>query len=142
MCVRISSRINNFHVYPFYCNPGHDGSLYDCLLDTMARVQTDDKAVFVFVGDVNAHHSVWLESVSSTDRHEHDAGFEQLVRCPTHIAGNRLDLVMSDATDIVDVFVGTPLGTSDHRSLLCITSDHCFGLSNLYLIIMSKALSF
>ena len=42
---------------------------------------------------------------------------EQLVRCPTHIAGNRLDIVMTDVSEIVDVFVGTPLGTS----------DHCFG---------------
>ena len=33
---------------------------------------------------------------------------------PTHIAGNRLDIVMTEAPDIVDVFVGTPLGTSDH----------------------------
>ena len=41
-------------------------------------------------------------------------GFEQLVCCPTHIAGNRLDLVMTDATDTVDVFVGISLGTSDH----------------------------
>ena len=31
-CVfRIYSRINNFYVYAFYRNPGHDGSLYDCL---------------------------------------------------------------------------------------------------------------
>ena len=28
--------------------------------------------------------------------------------------GNRLDLVMTDFHDIVDVFVGTPIGTSDH----------------------------
>ena len=36
----------------------------------MARVQSvDDKAVFVFVGDANAHHSEWLESASPTDRH-------------------------------------------------------------------------
>ena len=36
----------------FYRNPGHDGSLYDCLLDSVARLQSvDDKAVFVFVGD-------------------------------------------------------------------------------------------
>ena len=41
------------------------------------------------------------------------SGCEQLVRCPIHIAGNRLDLVMKDALNIVDVFVGTPLGTSD-----------------------------
>ena len=35
-----------------------DGSLYNCHLDSMARVQTiDDKAVFAFVGDANAHHS-------------------------------------------------------------------------------------
>ena len=40
----------------------------------MARVQSvDDKAVFVFVGDANAHHSERLESVSPTDRHGHDA---------------------------------------------------------------------
>ena len=56
-CVfRICSRINNFHVYVFYHNPDHDGSRYDCLLDSMARIQTfDDKAVFVFVGDANAY---------------------------------------------------------------------------------------
>ena len=46
----ICSWINNFYVYGFYHNPGHDGSLYNCLLDSMARVQSvDDKAVFVFV---------------------------------------------------------------------------------------------
>ena len=36
------------------------------------------------------------------------------MRGPTHIAGNRLNLVMTDVPDIVDVVVGTPLGTSDH----------------------------
>ena len=29
-------------------------------------------------------------------------------------SGNRLDLVMTDGPDIVDVFVGTQIGTSDH----------------------------
>ena len=38
----------------------------------------------------------------------------------THIAGNRLDLVMTDVPDIVDVIVGTPLGTSDHCSVSCL----------------------
>ena len=66
-----------------------------------------------FVGDANAHHSEWLESVSPTDRHGRDAhdfsnlsGCEQLVRGPTHIAGNRLNLVMTDVPAIVDVVVG------------------------------------
>ena len=58
----------------------------------MALVQSvDDKAVFVFIGDANAHHSEWLKSVSSTDRHGRDAhdfcnrsGCEQLVRSNSH----------------------------------------------------------
>ena len=68
-----------------------------------------------------------LESVSPTDQHGRDAlifcnlsGCEQLVSCHTHIAGNRLDLVMTDASDIVDVFVGSPLGTSDHCFVSCV----------------------
>ena len=63
----------------------------------MARVESvDDKAVFIFVGDANAHHSEWLGSVSPTDRHGRDAldfsylsVCEQLVRCSTHMADQR-----------------------------------------------------
>ena len=39
--------------------------------------------------------------------------------CSSHIAGNRLDLVMSDVPDIVDVVVGT-FGTSDHWFVSCV----------------------
>ena len=93
----------------------------------MARVQSvDDEVVFVFVGDTNVHHSEWLESVPPTHRHGRDAldfcyllGCEQLVPCPTHIVDNRLDLVITDVPDIADVFVGTPLGTSDHCFVSC-----------------------
>ena len=49
--VRICGKVNNFYVYAFYRNPGHDGSLYDCMLGSMGLVQSiDRKAVFVFVG--------------------------------------------------------------------------------------------
>ena len=93
----------------------------------MALVRpVDDKSVFFFVGDANAHHSERLESVSPTDRHGRDAldfcnlsGFV-ICHCLTHIAGNRLDLVMTDAPGIVDMFVGTPLGTSDHCFVSCV----------------------
>ena len=92
-------------MYASFRNPGHDSSLYSCPLDSLPRVQTvDDKAVFVFVSDANVHHSECLESVSPTDRHGRDtldflnlSGCEQLVRCPTHIADNKLDLVMTSA---------------------------------------------
>ena len=67
-----------------------------------------------------------METVSPTERHGRDAldfcnlsGCEKLVHCPTHIAGDRLYLVMSDVPDIVDVYVGTPLGTSDHCFVSC-----------------------
>ena len=40
--------------------------------------------------------------------------------CPTHIACNRHDLVMTDVPDIVDVVVGTPLVTSDHCFVSCV----------------------
>ena len=76
----------------------------------MAQVQSvDDKALFLFVGYVNAHHSGWLKSVYPTNGYECDAhnfynlsGCQLLVHCPTHIAGNRLYLVMTDVLDIVD----------------------------------------
>ena len=52
----------------------HDGSLYDCLLDSMARVQSiDHKAVFFFVCAANAHYSGWQGSVFPTDPHGRDA---------------------------------------------------------------------
>ena len=111
----------------------------------MARVQSvDDKAVFVFVVDANGHHSEWLESVSPPDRHGRDAlnfcnlsGCEQMVPCPTHIAGNRLDLVMTDVPDIAYVFVATPL-----RTFTAALSVVCLGLNNLYRSTISEVLSF
>ena len=39
---------------------------------------------------------------------------------PLIFLGNRLDLVMTDVPDIVDVVVGTPLGTSDHCFVSCV----------------------
>ena len=57
-----------------------------------------------------AHPSEWLESVFSTDGHGRDAldfcnqsGCHQFSLAHTHIAGYRLDLVMSDVPDTVDV---------------------------------------
>ena len=129
---RICNRINNFYVYAFCRIPGPDGSLYYCLLDSMARVQSvDDKAVFLFVGVANAHHSEWSELVSPTDRHGRDAldffnlsGCEQLVLCPTDIAGKRLDLVGDDWCQWHGR-CGRWYSTGHFRSLLCQLCDSC-----------------
>ena len=52
--------------------------------------------------------------------------------CRTHIAGNRLDLVMTDVPDIVDVVVCTSLGTSDHCFVSCVLRvEQCVPESNV-----------
>ena len=115
--------------------------------NSMARVQSvDEKAVFDFVSDANAHQSECLESVSPADRHGRDAldicnlsGCEQLVLCSTHISGSNLGLVTIDVPDIVDVF-----GSLAFHSALQITAlsvVFCV-LSNLCRSTMSEVLFF
>ena len=122
MVVRVCSRLMNYYFIALYRVHNADDSIYDCLLYAMGQIQSrDSKAAFVFVGDFNAHHQEWLQSVSRTDAHGRAAydfsvlsGCDQLVRESTHKDGNRLDLVMTDVPEAVDVAVGAPLGTSDH----------------------------
>ena len=65
------------------------------------------------------------------------SGCEQLVRCLTNISGNKLDLVMTDAPEIVDMLLVL------HLTLLITTlSVVCFWLGNQYLSTMSEVLSF
>ena len=115
-----------------------------CLLDSMARVQSVYyKSVFVFVGDTKLITlSGWSRCLLLIGTGVmllifcNLSGCEQLVRCFTHIAGNRPDLVMTDEPDRVDVFVG-------HLELLITAvSVECVGSSNLYQNTMSEVLSF
>ena len=123
--IKVCSRFNNFYLFPSYRNPDLDGSIYECLLNSMASIQeVDNKASFIFVGDFNAHHREWLGSVSPTDAHGYDAlnfsnlsGCEQLVTQSTHLSGNCLDLLLTDVPAIVNVQTAAPVGTSDHSSL-------------------------
>ena len=123
--IRVASRLNNFYVFSLYRNPDLDDSIYDCCLTKMALIQeTDQKSCFVFVGDLNAHHQQWLNSLSPTNRHGHAAldfsnlsGCTQLVTGPTHNSGNRLDLLLSDVPDVVEVKISPPIGKSDHSAI-------------------------
>ena len=125
MLVKICSRFNNYYIFSVYRNPDLDDSIYDCLLNSMAYIQeSDPKASFVFVGDVNAHHQDWLNSVSQTNQHGRAAldfsnltGCEQIVHSPTHVSGNCLDLLFTDAPSAVTVQVVSPLGSTDHSGL-------------------------
>ena len=98
--------------------------IFDCLLASMAAVQTEDiRASFLFVGDLNGHHQDWLGS-TTTNRHGVAAfdfatvsGCDQLVDSPTHARGGTLDLLMTDVNDLARVAVVAPIGNSDHSSL-------------------------
>ena len=124
MIVRVCARLHNFYVLCCYRNPDSDNSIFECLLTSMASIQsTDRKAAFVFVGDFNAHHANWLNS-KRTDDHgiaafdfANVSGCTQLVKGPTHNLGGCLDLVLTDVPDLVSVTVNAPIGSSDHSSI-------------------------
>ncbi len=123
--VKICSRFNNYYIFSVYRNPDLDDSIYDCLLGSMASIQeSDSKASFVVLGDVNAHHQEWLNSIFPTNQHGRGAldisnlsGCEQIVQSPTHAPGNCLDLLFTDAPSAVTVQVVSPLGSTDHSGL-------------------------
>ena len=120
--VKIGSRTHNFYVFNIYRSPSANDSIYDCLMTSMSHIQElDRKSCFVFVGDFNAHHRDWLNSISETNPHGVAAldfanltNCEQLIVEPTHIRGNRLDLLLTDVPGVVDASVKPPLGNSDH----------------------------
>ena len=93
----------------------------------MAAVQAEDnRASFLFVGNLNGHHQEWLGS-TTTNRHGVAAvdfatisGCDQLVVGITHACCGTLDLLMTDVPDLVRVAVVAPIGNSDHSSLSAI----------------------
>ena len=63
--IKVCGKHNNFYWFSLYRNPDADDGIYDCLLVSMAAIQENDrKASFVFIGDFNAHHKKWLNSIS------------------------------------------------------------------------------
>ena len=82
------------------------------------------KASFLFIGNVNAHHEEWLGSSMTNlqSRAECDfassSGCAQTVTEPTHIDGGVLDLLLTDVSNAIGVRVGSPVGTSNHSVIL------------------------
>lgn len=122
LILKVCGRHSNFYLFSVYRNPDLDDQIFDCLLNSMAVIQGNDrKAAFLFVGDFNAHHREWLNSVSPTDCHGRraldfstESGCDQLIRKSTHRSGNMLDLIFTDVPGVVSSNVGAPIGTSDH----------------------------
>ena len=112
----------NIYLFSVYRNPDADNGIFDCLLVSMAAIQESDrKASFVFIGDFNAYHKEWLNSISQTNCHgfraldfSSESGCDQIIHNPTHRSGNCLDLIFTDTPVVVAGNVGSPIGTSDH----------------------------
>ena len=63
LVLRVCGVRQNLYVFSLNRNPDLDGRIFDCLLASMAAVQTEDiLASFLFVGDLNGHHQEWLGS--------------------------------------------------------------------------------
>ena len=116
-------------MFSLYFNPDLDDGIFDCLLASMAAVQTEDIcASFLFVGDLIGHHKEWLGS--TTTNHHGGATFDfatvcgcdQLVVGLTHARGGTIDLLMTDVPDLVRVAVLASIGDSDHSSLSAVIS--------------------
>ena len=124
MVAKVVGSRQNFYLFGVYRSPSTDDRVYDCLMNSMARIQQEDsRAVFCFVGDFNSHHVEWLGS-SRTDSHGVAArdfasltDCRQLVTGATHQGGGVLDLVLTNVPDLCDVQVGSPIGNSDHSYL-------------------------
>ena len=120
--IKVGGKHNNLYLFSVYRNPDADDGSFDCLLVSMAAIQENDrKASFVFIGDFNAHHKEWLNSISQTDCHglraldfSSESGCDQIIHSLTHRSGNCFDLIFADTPGVVAGNVGSPVGTSDH----------------------------
>ena len=111
-------------MFSVYQNLHADDGIFDCVVVSMAAIQENDrKASFVFIGDFNAHHKEWLNSISQNDCHglkaldfSAESGCDQIIHNPTHRLGspNCLDLIFADTPGVVAGNVGSPIGNSDH----------------------------
>ncbi len=102
-------------------NPDLDDSIDDCLFSSMSSIQESySKASFIIVGDFNAHHQEWLNSISPRNQHGRAAldfsslsTCEQIIEGPTHTSGNSLDL-LTDVPSMVSVQVVLPVVNTAH----------------------------
>ena len=66
---RVCGVRRNHYVFSLYGNPDLDVRIFDCLLASLAAVQTVDiRTSFLFVGYLNGHQTEWLGS-TTTNRH-------------------------------------------------------------------------
>ena len=123
MVLRVCGSVRNFYIFSVYRSPSIGDKIFDCMLESMAMIQSCDvKSCFLFVGDFNGHHVEF--GSPRTDRSgiaamdfSSESGCDQLVRGPTHAFGGALDLLFTDVPELTHVSVVAPIGGSDHSTL-------------------------
>ena len=96
----------NVYVFCLYSNSDINYREFECLLTLMAAVKADDdRASFLFLGDLNGHHHEWAGSTTS-NRHGVAAfdfatvsGCGQFVVGPRYERGGTLGLLITDVPD-------------------------------------------
>ena len=122
---------DRIYVFCLYRNPDLNDRIFDCLLTSMAAVQTEDTyASVLFEGDLNCHHQEWLGS-TTTNRHG-VAAFDFPNWVWLRSVGCRPDpctwwntwppAMVTDVPDLVRVAVVAPTGNSYHSSLSAVIS--------------------
>ena len=91
-----------------YVPPNSGDDYHKSLLSSLAHVASFADSV-IFVGDFNLPDICWSSliglspfSISFCD-FVYEYNLSQLVECPTHIKGNMLDLVLTNAESIISV---------------------------------------
>jgi hypothetical protein len=108
-----------------YSVPNIPFNVFKCLINCLSDVMVDSckgKGVPVIIcGDLNLPRMDWLNMLSSSDavilmsmgHFCTQFGLSQLVSCPTRSC-SILDVVLSNANVVCDVFVEQPIATCDH----------------------------
>ena len=111
-------------MFGVYRNPDLSDNILNCFLTAMGKVQSVDRKVSFFMGDVNVHHEERLASSTITVHGRaalnfaSSAGCGQMVTEPTHFDGGVLDLLLTDIYDLVEIRVDSSVGTSDHSTII------------------------
>jgi len=94
-------------------------SFVDYLQDLILEAQQVVSNIFV-VGDVNIRVDVDQDPASKVlTRMLDELGYTQIVKFPTHNLAHTLDLIITDATHLVEDIFSTSHVSSDHRVVVC-----------------------
>jgi len=116
---KLSTKLVEYYIYLVYRPPAHNIPNRDLLLQVIESAGRNS----IFIGDFNLPRIDWCYGTASGSDTMildklNDHGFEQLIDTPTHVKGNILDLVLTNAPERVqEVRTDGRLGKSDHEMI-------------------------